>query len=58
VPWRIWRAAAVIRRALPILQLLRRPVGMNLTILSRNERHFAAMDVVVVDPYQKLPVGK
>ena len=30
----------------------------DLTILSRNERHFAPMDVVVVDPYQKLPVGK
>jgi len=30
----------------------------DLTILSRNERHFAAMDVVVVDSYQKLPVGK
>ncbi len=29
-----------------------------LTILSRNERHFGPMDVVVVDPYQKLPVGK
>jgi hypothetical protein len=26
-----------------------------LTILSRNERHFAAMDVVVIDPFQKLP---
>ena len=30
----------------------------DLTILSRNERHFAPMDVVVVDPYQKVPVGK
>jgi toxin FitB len=30
----------------------------DLTILSRNERHFAPMDAVVVDPYQKLPVGK
>jgi predicted nucleic acid-binding protein len=30
----------------------------DLTILSRNERHFAPMDVVVVDPYEKLPVGK
>jgi predicted nucleic acid-binding protein len=29
-----------------------------LTILSRDERHFAPMDVIVVDPYQKLPVGK
>ena len=27
----------------------------SLTILSRNERHFAPMDVVVVDPSQKLP---
>jgi predicted nucleic acid-binding protein len=26
-----------------------------LTILSRNERHFAAMDVTVIDPFQKLP---
>lgn len=26
-----------------------------LTILSRNERHFAAMDVAVIDPFQKLP---
>lgn len=26
-----------------------------LTILSRNERHFAAMDVIVIDPVQKLP---
>jgi predicted nucleic acid-binding protein len=26
-----------------------------LTILSRNERHFAAMDVPVIDPFQKLP---
>ena len=29
-----------------------------LTILSRNERHFAPMDVVVIDPFQKLPAGK
>jgi toxin FitB len=29
-----------------------------LTILSRNERHFAPMDIVVVDPFQKLPSGK
>jgi toxin FitB len=27
----------------------------DLTILSRNARHFAAMDVVVVDPFQELP---
>lgn len=26
-----------------------------LTILSRNERHFAAMDVAVIDPFQMLP---
>jgi predicted nucleic acid-binding protein len=30
----------------------------DLTILSRNERHFAPIDVVIVDPYRKLPVGK
>ena len=29
-----------------------------LTVLSRNERHFAPMDVAVVDPFQKLPAGK
>jgi predicted nucleic acid-binding protein len=28
-----------------------------LTILSRNERHFAPMDVTVVDPFHKLPTG-
>jgi len=28
-----------------------------LTILSRNERHFAPMDVAVIDPFQKLPAG-
>lgn len=27
----------------------------DLTILSRNERHFAPMDVAVVDPFRKLP---
>jgi toxin FitB len=27
----------------------------DLTILSRNVRHFAAMDVVIVDPFQELP---
>ena len=27
----------------------------SLTILSRNERHFAPMDVAVVDPFEKLP---
>ena len=27
----------------------------DLTILSRNERHFAPMDVAVIDPFQKLP---
>jgi len=26
-----------------------------LTVLSRNERHFAAMDVAIIDPFQKLP---
>ena len=41
VPWPIWRAAAVILQASPISQSPRRPVGM--TILSRNERHFAPM---------------
>ena len=30
----------------------------DLTILSRNERHFAPMDVTVVDPFQRLPPGK
>ncbi len=30
----------------------------NLTILSRNERHFTPMDVAVVDPFQTLPSGK
>ena len=30
----------------------------NLTILSRNERHFRPMDVAVVDPFQTLPSGK
>lgn len=30
----------------------------DLTILSRNERHFASMDAAVVDPFQKLPSGK
>jgi hypothetical protein len=29
-----------------------------LTILSRNERHFASMDAAVVDPFSKLPAGK
>ena len=27
----------------------------DLTILSRNERHFASMEVAVIDPFQKLP---
>jgi len=30
----------------------------DLTILSRNERDFAPMDVVVVDPLKALPTGK
>ena len=30
----------------------------DLTILSRNERHFAPMDVAVIDPFQKLPPGE
>jgi predicted nucleic acid-binding protein len=30
----------------------------DLTILSRNERHFAAMDVAVVDPFRKLPPSR
>jgi len=30
----------------------------NLTILSRNERHFTPMDVAVVDPFQMLPSAK
>jgi predicted nucleic acid-binding protein len=30
----------------------------DLTILSRNERHFAPMGVAVIDPFQKLPTGK
>jgi predicted nucleic acid-binding protein len=30
----------------------------DLTILSRNERHFVPMDIVVVDPFQRLPSGK
>ena len=30
----------------------------DLTILSRNERHFAPMDIAVIDPFQKLPAGK
>jgi toxin FitB len=27
----------------------------HLTILSRNERHFAAMEVTVIDPFRRLP---
>ena len=30
----------------------------DLTILSRNERHFAPMDIAVIDPFQKLPTSK
>src|SRR5215475_3937557 len=30
----------------------------DLTILSRNERHFVPMDIAVVDLFQKLPSGK
>jgi predicted nucleic acid-binding protein len=30
----------------------------HLMILSRNERHFAPMDVAVVNPFQELPSGK
>jgi hypothetical protein len=30
----------------------------NLTILSRNERHFAPMNAAVVDPFERLPPGK
>ncbi len=30
----------------------------DLTILSRNERHFTPMDAAVVDPFQTLPSGK
>jgi len=30
----------------------------DLTILSRNERHFTPMDIAVVDPFQELPSGK
>jgi hypothetical protein len=29
-----------------------------LTILSRNQRHFAPMDAAVIDPFQQLPPGK
>ena len=29
-----------------------------LTILSRDDRHFASMDAVVIDPFQKLPTSK
>jgi predicted nucleic acid-binding protein len=29
-----------------------------LTILSRNERHFAPMDAAVIDPFQRLPSVK
>jgi toxin FitB len=29
-----------------------------LTILSRNARHFAPLDVAVVDPFQALPSGE
>jgi predicted nucleic acid-binding protein len=30
----------------------------DLTILSRNQRHFAPMDAAVVDPFQKLPMDE
>jgi toxin FitB len=29
----------------------------DLTILSRNERHFTPMDAIVIDPFQQLPSG-
>ena len=29
-----------------------------LTILSRNERHFTAIDIAILDPFKKLPPGK
>jgi hypothetical protein len=33
-------------------------VRHDLTILSRNERHFAPMGVEVLDPFRKLPAGR
>ena len=30
----------------------------DLTILSRNERHFAAMGIAIIDPFRKLPPNK
>jgi predicted nucleic acid-binding protein len=30
----------------------------DLTILSRNERHFAPMGIAVVNPIRKLPTGE
>jgi predicted nucleic acid-binding protein len=30
----------------------------DLTILSRNKRHFAPMDLAVVDPFEELPPDK
>jgi predicted nucleic acid-binding protein len=29
-----------------------------LTMLSRNERHFAAMDIAVIDPFERLPTNE
>jgi predicted nucleic acid-binding protein len=29
-----------------------------LTVLSRNERHFASLDVAVLNPFEKLPQGR
>ena len=51
------RSLALIQIAGPFSSRLSRYNRHDLTILSRNKRHFAPMDLAVVDPYQKLPVG-
>jgi predicted nucleic acid-binding protein len=58
VPWPTWRAAVVILRALPDIAIAATAHRHDLTILSRNKRHFAPMDLAVVDPFEELPPDK
>jgi predicted nucleic acid-binding protein len=57
VPWPIWRGRGH-SPGFADIAIAATAERHDLTILSRNERHFAPMDLAVVDPLEKLPADK
>jgi predicted nucleic acid-binding protein len=54
----VWRATAGTASGFADVIIAATARRHDLVILSRNERHFAPMDAIVIDPFRRLPSGE